>query len=36
MTEVRFYGPDLAVAVGGEDPGTSYAFIRDAGRVVTL
>jgi CubicO group peptidase (beta-lactamase class C family) len=31
--EVRFYGPDLAVTVSGEDPGISYTFIRDAGRV---
>ena len=32
-TEVRFYGPDLAVSVGGREPGTSYTFIRDGGRV---
>jgi len=32
-TEVRFYGPDLAVTVGGREPGISYTFIRDGGRV---
>jgi CubicO group peptidase (beta-lactamase class C family) len=32
-TEVRFYGPDLAVTVGGANPGISYTFIRDGGRV---
>jgi CubicO group peptidase (beta-lactamase class C family) len=32
-TEVRFYGPDLAIAVGGDEPGTSYTFVRDGGRV---
>jgi hypothetical protein len=30
---VRFYGPDLAVSLGGREPGTSYTFIRDGGRV---
>ena len=33
LTEVRFYGPDLAVSVGGREPGTSYSFVRDGGRV---
>jgi CubicO group peptidase (beta-lactamase class C family) len=32
-TEIRFYGPDLAVTVNGAEPGTSYTFIRDGGRV---
>lgn len=32
-TEVRFYGPDLAVTVGGPSPGISYTFIREGGRV---
>ena len=32
-TEVRFYGPDLAVTIGGANPGISYNFIRDGGRV---
>jgi CubicO group peptidase (beta-lactamase class C family) len=32
-TEVRFYGPDLAVSVGGREPGISYTFIRDGGQV---
>jgi CubicO group peptidase (beta-lactamase class C family) len=32
-TEVKFYGPDLAVSVSGGEPGTSYTFIREGGRV---
>jgi CubicO group peptidase (beta-lactamase class C family) len=35
-TEVRFYGPDLAVTVGGDEPGISYTFIRDGGRVAWM
>ena len=33
VTEARFYGPDLAVTVGGANPGISYTFIRDADQV---
>ena len=32
-TEIRFYGPDLAVSVNGTAKGTSYNFIRDNGQV---
>jgi CubicO group peptidase (beta-lactamase class C family) len=32
-TQVKFYGPDLAVSVGGGQPGISYTFIREGGRV---
>ena len=35
-TEVRFYGPDLAVSVGGSEPGIGYGFIRDGGRVTWM
>jgi hypothetical protein len=31
--EVRFFGPDLAVSVSGGNPGISYNFVRDGGRV---
>jgi CubicO group peptidase (beta-lactamase class C family) len=32
-TEIRFYGPDLAVSLNGAAKGTSYNFIRDNGQV---
>jgi CubicO group peptidase (beta-lactamase class C family) len=35
-TEIKFYGPDLAVSVGGGEPGISYTFIRDGGRVAWM
>jgi hypothetical protein len=31
--EVRFYAPDNAVSVRGREPGVSYTFVRDGGRV---